>query len=121
MSDYQLSYGIIAQLLHPITDRYELEEVINVLAEDSNLQLNYEGTLIYSDHSNGDQIDHSNGDEIDQLIIASDKYIQSFHLQIQQFSIQVIPPLEFYSCVWYNGSDSPMSMITRRKFLQNLV
>lgn len=113
MSDYQLSYGIIAQLLHPITDRYELEEVINVLAEDSNLQLNYEGTLIYSDHSNGD--------EIDQLIIASDKYIQSFHLQIQQFSIQVIPPLEFYSCVWYNGSDSPMSMITRRKFLQNLV
>lgn len=108
MSDNVLSYGIMAVLKNPIGDLHTEEwEVKNEALYEEGFSLNYEGTLIFSDEG---------GSETYGIQLAQPHMFEEFYISMQRLGIEYEEP-RFYSCMWYNGSDSDMSMMTKEKFV----
>lgn len=116
MSDNVRSYGFIAILKEPVADVSELSD--KLWTDKSPLLLNYEGTLVFVDFnlrkSYAEQTDFYGlfigNEEMDpaELTIESMKY----GLDIDEATIKP------YTCVWYNGVDSPMDTLTKEEFLK---
>lgn len=107
MSENVMSTGFMAQLEKPIGNHKteEWDEISERLYNnESSLSINYEGTLIYSDYG---------GEEYgitfyDGSISSPDEFINE--CAKEGFDV-ITDTIKSYSCLWYNGVDSDMSMM----------
>jgi hypothetical protein len=111
MSDNVASAGIMAPLNRKLTDE-EREEWQELLWDQgSDVHINYDGTLAYTDEG-GNEYGISFGN------MASHS-MESFK-DLEQFGVGVVTEkARPYTCYWYNGSDSDMDMMTLEKFLKH--
>jgi hypothetical protein len=110
MSENVASAGIMVPLNRKLTqeEREEYEELL--WGQNSSVRFNYEGTLAYTDEG-GEEYGISFG-EMGNYSIAE------FN-DLTQFGIGILPlKAKPYTCYWYNGADSDMSMMTLEKFLE---
>lgn len=119
MSTTVISQGYIAVLQNPISeeDREELSEIL--YDSKTGLGLNYEGTLLISDEyslkSYSEREFHSDLFIMGGLgMFKMQEFIELSKQSGLNIDITTIQP---YVCVWYNGSDSPVSMMTMKEFL----
>jgi hypothetical protein len=116
MSDNVRSYGFIAVLKKPFDDIEEINE--KLWREESQVQVNYEGTLAYIDFSlrkscaersdfYGLFIGNEQRDPAELTIEAAEH-----GLDIDESTIKP------YTCIWYNGTDSDMSTLEKEEFLE---
>lgn len=109
MSDNVMSVGIMV----PLTKKVDHEDVNDALYNiDSVVHINYEGTLAYTDYRGEDPYGIKfytpmMGDLSDFVVL-------------KRFSTDIVAEkAKGYSCYWYNGVDSDMSIITLEEFLAN--
>lgn len=111
MSENVHDYGYMAPLLTPIGD-YKTEEweVFQERIEEFGLEVNYEGTLIYSAQRGND---YGCG-----IVLDNKELLSEFLKDADKAEVAVvIHEAAFYSCVWYNGTDSDMSELKLESFL----
>ena len=109
MSSTVFSTGFFAILKTPLS-KDECEEFSEILWDkDSNLHINDEGTLVYSDIRDEDMgyglhfsIDGNKEDFLKEL--------KAMDISIEEDSIYP------YNCLWYNSSESYMSVLTRKEY-----
>lgn len=115
MSETVRSFGLMAVLSKPVSeDDYE-EQSEALYDKDQQLNLNYEGTLIYSDLKTRNTDIYGitfGGSKVD------DSDFMAFIEKCRAAGYEVdIGTIRSYSCIWYNGADSDMSMLSKDKFL----
>lgn len=113
MSRNVLSYGCMAPLLMPLGDyREDAHEIVNNTLNQYNMELNYEGTLVFSQEK---------GDEHGDIVLSNPNFREDFLNKLKQIGLLVNEDLiQFYTAYWYNGSDSYMSDMTIAKFNKSL-
>lgn len=113
MSEDTRSYGLMAILVHQIDDTEEFGEMLR--EQNSLLQVNYEGTLVYFDETM-DVLDDRR--DIYGLWFGNPKTnLEKFTSQLKQFNLEIDSnSIEPFHCIWYNGSDSDMDMLTLAEF-----
>jgi hypothetical protein len=117
MSSTVRQYGFIAALLKPLTsdEREEVNE--NLWSEKSNLSVTYDGALLYLDYNAnksmriredfyGLTLGNQNFDETEFVEEAIRR-----GLDVDGNTITT------YNCIYYNGGDSPLDMLTKDDFL----
>lgn len=110
MSCDVMSRGIIMPLISPVKDREELTE--KLYEEGSCLQINYEGTLVYSDE--GGQREDAYG-----LHIGVPNPSGAMMAELRKYGLKAVTTqARPYHCLWYNGADSDMNMLTKEEFLR---
>ena len=120
MSATVISQGYIAILQNPIADEDQREELSeNLYDSETGLELNYEGTLIILDEYALKS--YSEREFYSDLFIVGGLNQDKARDFVQLASANGFEVLEStvqpYVCVWYNGSDSPVSMMTKEEFL----
>jgi len=114
MSATVFSTGFFAILKTPLSvdEREELSEIL--WDKDSNLNINNEGTLVYSDIR-----DESLGYGL-HFFIDGDK--DAFLKELKDMDILINEDsIHPYNCLWYNGSESYMSVLTLEKYKKNML
>lgn len=108
MSDNVMSVGFMVPLITPIEQHSEELEILqDRLYEESTLAINYEGTIVFSaDESSMYGLHFSKARPHDDFL----KEVLDMGLDVDASKIVS------YSCLWYNGSDSDMSMLTIDEF-----
>lgn len=107
MSDYELSHGFMVILKNSILKEL-VSDVGEALERRSNLSVNYEGTLIYSDNGNGPN---------EGIQFFSKRSWSEFIKELMRMKVEVKPDsAKIYSSFWYNGADSYMSETTLEEF-----
>lgn len=108
MSDNKITLGLVAPLLVPLTD--EQREALWEKLDSLNLDINYEGTLIFSRDKDVESYNFdicvgnpANPDDFKDLCTKNGFAIAYWDTQP-------------YFAHWYNGSDSPMSVMTLEQF-----
>lgn len=120
MSDDVRSQGFIAVLKYrfPSARRDELDRVLYKLG--STLGLNSEGTLIYSDANIHKSFDERS--DIYELFIGESDATgakAAFLKEIVDAQLEAdLATIQPYSCVWNNGSDCPVVLLTKENFLE---
>ncbi len=108
MSEIVLSEGFMVPLAEPVKD---YEEYSEWLYENSPLRLNYEGTLIYS----GNQ-----SDPYGMFFMDAEYSTDEFFAEIDKLGLDYLPSeVRRYICIWYNGVDSNMDMLTLKEFMND--
>lgn len=112
MSSDVMSRGLMAPILTPIDDD-EREALMEKLWEDnSSLNISYDGTLAWIEISETDAYGISFGVENEcspeELGLAA--LVYDLHVALDQ--------ARPFSCLWYNGTDSDMSMLSAAEFLE---
>lgn len=108
MSENVTSTGLFGKLITPI-DRDDSFEAIEELYDTYNLNINYEGTLVFSDEPQSEPGIFFGS--------ASNDAVSEFISDCQKAGFPVIPEsVRPYTCTWYNGSDSDMSELTVDEF-----
>jgi hypothetical protein len=109
MSENVMSTGLMVPLNRKITQEESEEWTEELWDQGSDVRINYEGTLAYTD---------IRGDEYGiRFGIASDFSLDAFQ-DLAQFGLTVEEDkARPYSCYWYNGADSDMDMMTLEEFL----
>lgn len=118
MSSTVKSYGFVAVLDTPIPED-EQEDLSELLYESkSKLRINYEGTLIYMDFNLHEPYDVREniytmtiGETTKEGRALFTKAIYTADLTIAVGTIQP------YEEIWYNGSDSVISCLTKEEYL----
>ena len=109
MSEDVMSSGLFAILSKPITNESDREELSEHLYDTrSGLHINYEGTLVYSD-ARGSPYGISFG----MASHPSSDFVCDCATQGLDIDDSSIRP---YSCLWYNGVDSDMDMMTLEEY-----
>lgn len=107
MSENVLSHGIFLKITNgPLN----YEEISDILYDKKSIwNINYEGTLLYSDDSDGEAygIQFHRKNVIDKEDI---KILNDLGIEFDESSALA------YSCVWYNGTDSDMSEVTLEEY-----
>lgn len=113
MSSDVMSRGLMAPILNPIADAGEREELSEALYDDgARLQISYDGTLAWigTDESDGYGLHFGGeGDNSPEELGAAGI---AYGLEI------AIDQARPFSCLWYNGSDSEMDMLSAAEFLK---
>lgn len=114
MSENVTSFGVMVPLVKPVGDyRTENHESFSEWLDEIGLQLNYEGTLLFSeqrDRDGGCGIFFSETKHRDRLIkLCNENDIHIINSQIQ-----------FFVSNWYNGANSHQSEMTLEKFNESL-
>lgn len=110
MSDNVQSQGYFGKLKTPIGDSgTEAWETLQDSLYAHDLYLNYDGTMIYSDTQ-------SPGYDCG-LIFAKPHGASEFRNKCEVLG-HFVDPVKHYTCVWYNGADSPMSTATLEEVFQ---
>ncbi len=118
MSEDIRSYGYMAALAQSISED-QLEDLQEKWCEDKvQFRINYEGTLVYQDMSIGKSL--SEREHIYGLTLGKDTILGStedFIAQTVALGLAVIADtVQPYNCIWYNGSDSDMSLLSLEEF-----
>lgn len=110
MSDNVMSVGFMAPLITPLVKRSEeLELLRERLWGGSDLEINYEGTLVYSAENN----------DVYGLHFGTQATVLDFLKQLDEMGLSVdTSRIVFYTCLWYDGSYSDMSMLTLEEFTE---
>jgi hypothetical protein len=112
MSDNVGSRGIMVPLTKKMSNE-EREEITEALWDSGNslVQINYEGTIAYTDHrSDGYGINFGVTADTDDL-----GYIRTI---MDHYGFGIVEELSrSYFCYWYNGVDSDMDMLELEEFL----
>jgi len=109
MSENVMSTGVMVPLSRKLTkaERQEWEELL--WDQNSDVRFNYEGTLAYTDLG-GDEY----GIHFGEMPTKDLSYFEA----LEQFGLSILPEkARPYTCYWYNGADSDMSMMKLEKFL----
>lgn len=120
MSSTVRSYGFIAILKNPISDEETREELSEQLYEQRlGIDLNLEGTLVYSD-ANAHQ-SSSIREDIYSLSVGNsaqdDAAKGKFIADLAQAKLEIdVDSIQPYNCIWYNGSDCPVTLMTKTEF-----
>ena len=110
MSSNVFSSGFMVPLITPLT-KDEREDVYYKL-EKSDLHINYEGTILYSDETH----DFDGGYGIMfEGVHNNDNFLYSLKDSGLDLPIN-LAMMKYYTRLWYNGSDSDMSMMTIQRF-----
>ena len=113
MSTTVRSYGFMAVLKQPV----DPGEVFDRLwTAKSPLGVNNDGTLVYIDFN--ETKPYSEREEIYGLFLGSkDMDISEFYAECGKHGLFVDPKTtKPYNCIWYNGADSDMAMLTKEEF-----
>jgi hypothetical protein len=115
MSEQKITIGLMGSLVKPIPDghRNPLWDDIQDRLNKVDLEINYEGTLIYSLEIHKDAYD------FDGLSIGNpanpDDFVRLCADQLMPVSPHTVEP---YFAHWYNGADSPMSTLELEEFMK---
>lgn len=116
MSENKITMGFIAELLTPVgdhsTETWE-EKQEALYAADSKLELNYEGTLLFSTDFDKPVYDFSGMHFGKPKKEAEAGFVSRCALVGLPVKLDSVQP---YFSHWYNGADSPMSMLTLAEF-----
>ena len=121
MSSTVRSYGYIAAMVFSVGED-KIEELHESLYDANNgLEINYDGTLLFVDLNQTKPMSErediyglSIGDSTIELTpeqfvnMAKDANLPVFESTVQP-----------YNCIWYNGSDNPVSLLSKEEFLTN--
>lgn len=124
MSTTVISKGFIAVLVNPIpADQMEdmLEKLYNV--NDGFLKITYDGKLLYSDEYELKKYSEREfcGDLFIVGSIRAGAGRQAFIEKAAAMGFEVDTETDQpYTCIWYNGSDSPVSCLTKEEFLEEV-
>lgn len=112
MSCNVFSSGFMVPIKDPMS-REKREEIAEKL-EKSDLSISYDGSILYSDITH----DHDGGYGImfDQRRDDS-AFVRSYIEADIEVAIDY-QYIKWYTCLWYNGGDSDMGMMTRDKFME---
>jgi hypothetical protein len=112
MSSNVRSYGLMA-ILDPAIERTE-EFSEKLYDENSLIQVNYEGTLVYFDEN----ISSDFRDDIYGLWFGlPESNMEVFTNELNRFGLKINSnTVRPFHCVWYNGSDSDMDMLSLEEF-----
>lgn len=126
MSTTVRSYGFMALMVTPLTrEQMYGPDDCSGLVEDLydkkiNLNLTYDGTIVYSDMLQ--HAPYSQREAFDVFYIGSETEAGSkteFLQLCAQHGLDIHPnTIQPYVCIWYNGSDSPMSTLEKAEFEQ---
>lgn len=107
MSTYVMSFGVFMKITNGPVDYEELSE--KLYEAGSIWNLNYDGTLVFSDEG---------GEDIYGILFASTNSVKAEDIELlNKLGIEVdATNVKPYVCVWYNGADSDMSMFTLEEF-----
>lgn len=112
MSEDVMSRGLMAPIINPIPQDV-LEDLTEQMCEDgSPLHISYDGTLAWIEASESDPYGITFGE-------VSDFSPEELGLAALVYGVNVaLDQARLFSCLWYNGTDSDMSMLSVRKFLK---
>lgn len=122
MSETVRSFGLIAILRNPLS-KEEREALTEKLWEtNSPFQVNYEGTLVYSDLAKNTPA----REEIHFLDFghhsAVDDFVPFFTgLKDAEIAVETLPAPLPYMCVWHTGSDCSLDLLTKAEYLAGKV
>lgn len=112
MSCDVMSRGLMAPLLTPVS-REDYDDLMEQLWDDgSPLRINYEGTLAWIEVTSEDGYGLSFG--VDNECSPEELGLAGLVYDLRIALDQARP----FSCLWYNGSDSDMSMLSVEDFLK---
>lgn len=119
MSENVRTTGFFAILKNPVSQDKEKEELSDKLYDSSNLRINYEGTMVYSIETEDDCCYG--------LFISKDKTdiskkdISNFISECESNDLVISHKnISNYTCIWYNGVDSDMAMLTLEEYKNKL-
>lgn len=121
MSTTVIQQGHVAVLLNPITDKDAREELSEKLYDDKTiLEINYEGTLLFSDVNRAKS--YSEREFCGDLFVVGkldeagrNEFLEQATIAGLHIDVSTIQP---YTCIYYNGCDSPRDMMTKAEFLE---
>jgi len=110
MSSNVMSVGVMAPLSRTITkeERDEWQEIL--WEQNSSVNLSYYRDMAYTEEL-GAEYGISFG-EMHPVTLVDFKDLKQFGIYIEEDKARS------YRCLWYNGSDSDMAMMTRKEFLE---
>lgn len=109
MSEDVMSVGVMVPLNRKLTSE-EREEWNELLYDQgSSVNLSYYCDMAYTDES-GEAYGISFG-KMPKIVASAFDDLKQFGIWIEEDKARS------YRCMWYNGSDSDMAMMTRKKFL----
>lgn len=107
MSSMQMSVGIMVPIEPLDTESDEYWDLEGVLYAETNWKINYEGTIAFTDVG---------GDEYELVIGDLETEEPNYQDLISNGIVPKMKHAKPYRCMWYNGSDSPMSTLTIEEF-----
>lgn len=119
MSTTVRQYGLIAVLQKPLSP--EAREVIEerLYADKMHISTNYEGTLVFFDANK--QKPYHVRENIYGLFLRAPANAELRQVMYDELLKQNIlihgDTMQPYNCIYYNGSDSPLALLTKEKFL----
>lgn len=118
MSSTVKKKGLIVPLLFPISNKDTLEEIQEMLWDNkSNLSINSEGTLVYSDifrHVNWDEREDIYGLSVGSFDLQS---VEDFVEEINNWGFLIDEEkIEDYSEIYHNSGDSGISLLTLKEY-----
>lgn len=115
MSENVTSFGVMVPLVKPVGDyRTENHESFSDWLDEIGLQLNYEGTLLFSE-----QRDKDGGCGI---FFSNTEYRNNVMALCAENGIKIHEDqMQFFVSNWYNGADSHQSEMTLEKFNESLM
>jgi hypothetical protein len=106
----------MAPIISPSLDQEALDIIGELIYEENGrLQINYEGTLAYISDDAPDTYGLTLGSS-SSLFSPDELGVAGLAFGIQIALDQCLP----FSCLWYNGGDSPLDMLTLKEFEEKL-
>lgn len=118
MSSTVRQHGFIAVLARPISEE-DREELWNKLYEsESNLGVNYEGTLVYFDANQHKSL--SSREDVYGLFFGHDvSHREQMEAQLLKHNLMIDGhTMRPYNCIYDNGADSPLDDLTKEEFFR---
>ncbi len=112
MSGTVTSKGWMAPLIHPLTKKAREDFCEELYDNNTNLHINLEGTLIYSEE--GGDLEYG----LTFLDVRSGSSTNTFLKALAGQDISINKEhMRPYTCTWYSGSDSDMGMMKIKEFM----
>jgi hypothetical protein len=117
MSETVRQYGFVAVLLKPLSEEQREEISETLWDEKSDLGINYEGTLLYSDLNSHKS--YREREDIYGLFLGNKDFDETpFVEEAIRRGLDIDGnTITSYNCIYYNGSDSPLDELTKDEFL----
>lgn len=117
MSATVRQHGFIAVLLRPIEDEEAREELSEKLHDaGSKLGISYDGSLVFYDANR--QEDYEVRENIYGLFFGHDVSLRAkMEAELLTHNLMIDGrTMRPYNCIYWNGSDSPLSLLTKEQF-----